>query len=130
MNFLETIWSIIVFSLFLGYLILLFHIIGDLFRDTSLSGWFKAIWIFFLLVVPLLTSLVYLIARGGGMAERSQAAYSAARQQTEDYVRQVAGTKSPVDQIVAAKTLLEQGTITEDEYQQLKAKALAQPGTA
>jgi hypothetical protein len=124
MNFLETLWSIIVFSLFLGYLILLFHIIGDIFRDTSLSGWYKALWIFFLLVVPLLTALVYLIARGGGMAERSQAAYSAARRETDDYVRHVAGTQSPIDQIVAAKSLLEQGTITEDEYQQLKAKAL------
>lgn len=125
MNFLETFWSIIIFFLFLSYLILLFQIVADLFRDSGMKGWAKAIWIFFLLVAPVVTALIYLIARGGGMTERSQAAARAVQQDTEQYLRSVAGTQSPADQIASAKALLDQGTITEDEYQQLKAKALA-----
>jgi len=110
-NFLEAVWSIIVLFLFLGYLVLLFHIIGDLFRDTSLSGWFKAIWIFFLLVVPFVTVLVYLIVRGGGMTVRTQNVASDARQDADEYARRAAGTQNPADQIVAAKALPDQGAI-------------------
>lgn len=125
MNFLETLWSIIIFFLFLSYLILLFQIIGDIFRDTTLSGGFKALWVFFLLVAPVITALIYLIVRGGSMAERNVRSANNAQRETEDYLRHVAGTQSPADQIAAAKSLLDAGTITDAEYAQLKVKALA-----
>ena len=64
MNFFETIWSIIIFCLFLSYLILLFQILVDILRDSSISGWIKAVWIFFLLVAPVITALVYIVVRG------------------------------------------------------------------
>lgn len=125
MNFLETFWSIIIFFLFLSYLILLFQIVADIFRDSTLSGALKALWIFFLLVAPVVTALIYIIARGNGMTERNIKAVTTAQHETEEYVRRVAGTTSPTDQIAAAKSLLDSGAINEAEYQQLKAKVLA-----
>ncbi|MGP9503298.1 hypothetical protein ACT3TS_13955 [Specibacter sp. AOP5-B1-6] len=125
MNFFETLWSIIIFCLFLSYLILLFQILVDILRDASISGWLKAVWVFFLLVAPVITALVYIIVRGGSMSERHVRAASTAQQETEQYLRRVAGTQSPADQIASAKALLEAGTITDAEYGQLKAKALA-----
>ncbi len=124
MNFLETLWSIIIFFLFLSYLILLFQIVADLFRDSKLSGWMKVLWIIGLVVLPFLTALVYIIVRGQGMTERSIAQINQAQKETEEYVRRVAHTQSPAEQIAAAKALLDAETITEDEYAQLKAKAL------
>lgn len=124
MNFLETLWSIIIFFLFLSYLILLFQIVADLFRDSKLSGWMKVLWIIGLVVLPFLTALVYIIVRGQGMTERSIAELNQAQKETEEYVRRVAHTQSPAEQIAAAKALLDAGTINEDEYAQLKAKAL------
>ena len=125
MQFFEVFWSITIAFFFLAYLILLFQIVADIFRDDSLSGWVKALWIFVLLVAPYISALVYLIVRGGGMAKRNHEAAAAAQQHTEEYLRRVAGTQSPADQIAAAKSLLDAGTITEAEYAQLKAKALA-----
>ncbi|MHA7306475.1 hypothetical protein ACX80E_14735 [Arthrobacter sp. TMN-49] len=124
MNFLETLWSIIIFFLFLSYLVLLFQIVADLFRDSALKGWAKAIWIFFLVVTPFITALIYIIVRGGGMTERSIASLNQAQQETEEYVRRVAHTQSPAEQIAAAKALLDAGAVTAEEYAQLKAKAL------
>ncbi|MGB7551106.1 MAG: PLD nuclease N-terminal domain-containing protein [Chromatiaceae bacterium] len=109
--------------LFVAYLIVLFHVIVDLFRDPELGGGFKALWIIGLLFIPVLTLLVYLLARGGGMAERERAVYTQAKSDADAYIRQVAG-KSPAEQIADAKALLDTGTINEAEYAQLKAKAL------
>ncbi|MEF2978391.1 SHOCT domain-containing protein [Subtercola sp. YIM 133946] len=109
---------------FIAYLFALFAIIGDLFRDHKLNGWFKAIWVLFLIFVPFLTALVYLIARGKGMAERSQKAAKQAETATNDYIRQVAGT-TPADDIAKAKALLDSGAITQAEYESLKAHALS-----
>ncbi|WP_430645331.1 SHOCT domain-containing protein [Agromyces sp. GXS1127] len=103
---------------------ILFSIIGDLFRDTTLNGWWKAVWIVFLIFVPFLTALVYLIARGNGMAQRNVTAAAEARQATDSYIQQVAGA-SPTDEIAKAAELRKAGTITDTEYEQLKAKALA-----
>jgi hypothetical protein len=124
-NFLETLWSIIIFFLFLSYLILLFQIVADIFRDSKLSGGYKALWIFFLLVAPVVTALIYIIARGNGMNERNLKAVTTAQQEAEEYVRRVAGTPGPAEQIASAKSLLDSGAITDAEYQQLKAKVLA-----
>ncbi|QKJ60444.1 SHOCT domain-containing protein [Serratia fonticola] len=122
-----TLWDILVttfsFFFFIAYLFILFQVVSDLFRDHQLSGFYKAVWIVFLLFIPLLTSLVYLIARGKGMAERHRAQVQKSVSATNEYIREVAG-KSPAEQISDAKKLLDDGVITESEYQQLKAKAL------
>lgn len=103
---------------------LLFSIITDLFRDTKLNGWFKAIWFIFLLFIPVLTALIYVIARGNGMAKRSAKAQAQAESATQDYIRNVAGN-SPADQIASAKQLLDSGAITKTEFDALKKKALS-----
>ena len=109
--------------LFVAYLIVLFHVVVDLFRDPELVGGYKAIWIIGLLFIPVLTVILYLLTRGGGMAERERAVYTQAKSDADAYIRQVAG-KSPAEQIADAKALLDAGTINEGEYAQLKAKAL------
>ena len=124
MDFWDFFWLLVWSFFFIAYLIVLFQIIADLFRDKDLSGWWKAVWIVFLIFLPILTSLVYLIARGRGMAERQVSAVAQAKQDTDAYIRQVAAA-SPADQIASAKSLLDAGAITPEEFAQLKAKALA-----
>ncbi|TFD28323.1 SHOCT domain-containing protein [Cryobacterium cryoconiti] len=128
MGFLEATWDVIWFFFwtfaFIAYLMVLFSIIGDIFRDSTLNGWAKAGWMLFLVFVPFLTALVYLIARGKGMAERQMQAAQRSQQATEQYVRSVAGSGGSADEIGKAKALLDSGTITPDEYAALKAKAL------
>lgn len=128
MNFWNSFWDIIWWFLwafvFIAYLFALFTIVVDLFRDTKLNGWWKALWLICLLFVPFLTALVYLIVRGGGMAERSQREAAQAQEATQSYIRSVAGS-SPADEIAKAKALLDDGTITQSEYEALKAKAVA-----
>lgn len=123
-SFWDFIWYTIVIFAFVAYLIVLWFIITDLFRDHKASGWQKAAWVIFLVIFPYLTSIVYLLAKGRGMAERQQAAAKEAKAATDSYIQSVA-TKSPAEQIADAKSLLDSGTITQDEYDALKAKALA-----
>lgn len=124
-TFWHFLWSTIVIFAFIAYLIILFNILTDLFwRDHQTSGWIKAVWVIFLIVFPYLTAIVYLIARGNGMAERARAAAQSAKKQTDDYIRQAAG-RSPAEEIAHAKELLDSGTITQAEFDGLKAKALA-----
>ncbi len=120
----EVLWLIVVSFAFIAYLLMLFFIIGDLFRDRQTSGWAKAAWIVLLFIFPLLTSLVYLIVRGKGMSERQAAAIDEAQAAQQRYIRETAGT-SPAAQIADARKLLEDGTISQAEFDQLKAKALA-----
>jgi hypothetical protein len=108
---------------FISYLFALFAVVGDLFRDRKLSGWWKAVWIIFLIWIPFLTLLVYLIVRGAGMGNRAEAVAKQQQAAADDYIRSVAG--SPSDEIARAKALLDAGTISADEYAALKAKALA-----
>lgn len=123
-SFWEFMWLIIWGFFLLSYLMILFQIVADLFRDRSLGGFSKAIWLIALIVVPMLTALIYVIARGRGMAERREAAGRQQQAEAEDYIRDVARI-SPADQIARAKALLSEGTITEAEFAMLKAKALA-----
>lgn len=118
--FLTTLWIALLFA----WLIVLFNILGDLFRDSELSGWWKAIWVLLLVFFPFITALVYLIARGKGMRERSMQTMQEMRSAQDDYIRQVAGT-DPSDQIAKAQGLLDSGAISPEEFQTLKAKALA-----
>jgi ABC-type multidrug transport system fused ATPase/permease subunit len=122
-NFWDLVQLLLSTFVLIVYLLILFQIIGDLFRDSELGGGFKALWIICLVVLPFLTALVYIIARGRGMAERQRASLARAKSDTDAYIRQVAG-KSPAEQIADAKALLDAGTISQQEYERLKAKAL------
>jgi hypothetical protein len=125
-SFGDVIWWFLWAFVFIAYLMALFAIIGDLFRDHTLNGWWKAVWVIFLIFLPFLTALVYLIARGKGMAERSQKEAKQYQAATDAYIRQTVGSgASPSDEIAKAKALLDAGTISQQEYDQLKAKALA-----
>lgn len=123
-SFWEFLWLILSTFFLLAYLIVLFQIIVDLFRDRSLGGFAKVLWIFALIFVPMLTALAYILFRGGGMGRRQVAAEQEARAEAESYIRTVAGT-SPAEQIARAHFLLKDGTITEQEFATIKAKALA-----
>ena len=125
-SFWDFFWFIISFFLLMAYLVVLFQILTDLFRDRETSGWLKAVWVFCLVIFPLITSLVYLIARGQSMAERNIAAVKAAQAGQEDYIRSVSGgASSPADEIGRAKALLDSGAISQQEFDALKAKALS-----
>ena len=123
-QFLDPVFLILSTFVFVAYLLVLFQILIDLFRDHELGGGFKALWIIGLIFLPVMTALVYIIARGRGMAERARAAAQRAKSDADAYIREVAG-KSPADQIAQAKALLDAGTINADEFARLKAKALA-----
>jgi hypothetical protein len=117
-------WFFWVF-VFVAYLMVLFSIIGDLFRDHTLNGWWKAVWIIFLIFVPFLTALVYLIARGSGMQKRAIAQAQELQEAQAAYIRSTAGTTSATDDIAKAKSLLDSGAISQAEFDTLKTKALA-----
>lgn len=125
-NFWNLIWFFVWAFVFISYLMVLFSIIGDLFRDRELNGWWKAVWLIFLVFLPFLTALVYLIARGKGMAERSHQAAVTTTVAAEDYIRRVAQT-SPSEEIAKAKALLDSGTITPEDFEMLKQRALGHP---
>jgi len=125
MSFWDIVWFIIISFAFVAYLMILFNIIADLFRDKSESGGMKALWMVCLIFLPFLTAIIYLIVRGPGMAERQGQAFNQARQAQDEYIKSVAGSSSPADQIAQAKALLDSGSITQDEYAAIKAKALA-----
>ncbi|WP_421740215.1 SHOCT domain-containing protein [Cellulomonas sp.] len=123
-TFAQWFWLMVWWFLFFAYLVILFQIIGDLFRDKELSGWLKAVWMIALVFLPFLTAFIYVVSRGRSMAERQTAAMVQAKEDTDTYIRGVAG-KSPASQISDAKALLDQGAIDEQEFATLKARALA-----
>ncbi|NDK92560.1 hypothetical protein GYA93_23835 [Gordonia desulfuricans] len=123
-SFWNFLWSMVIIFAFVAYLIVLWYIIADLFRDHKASGWSKAVWVVFLIIFPYLTALVYLLAKGKGMSERAQAAAVEYKKESDQYIKTVAGT-SPAQQISEAKQLLDSGAITPEEFEALKAKALA-----
>lgn len=124
----DSMWDIFWYTLtvfvFVAYLLVLFQIIGDLFRDRSMSGFVRVLWIIFLVVFPYLTAFVYIITRGRGIAERQAASRTAAKNAADEYIRDVAG-KSASEQIAEAKSLLDTGVIDAAEFATLKAKALS-----
>ena len=124
-SFGDLFWLLVWAFVFGCYLVVVFQILVDLFRDQDLSGWWKAIWVIFLIIAPILGALIYVIARGSGMAERHLAATGRGRE-VETYVPPpIISMSNPADQISSAQTLLDQGTITQAEFDQLKQKALA-----
>jgi predicted PurR-regulated permease PerM len=128
-SFIDIFWSVLWFFFLFIWIMILVHILTDLFRDHTLSGGMKTLWVLFLVFLPFLAVLVYVISRGKGMAERAAARQQQAQEQFDGYVRSVAttgeGTTSPADQIARAKQLLDAGTIDQAEFDRLKAKALA-----
>jgi len=117
-------WLLVWAFVFGCYLVVLFQIIVDLFRDQDLSGWWKAVWIVFLIIAPFLSVLIYVIVRGRGMAERHQA--EKGPREVDTYVPPpIIHMSNPADQIASAQTLLDKGAITQAEFDQLKQKALA-----
>ncbi|MFG1813654.1 SHOCT domain-containing protein [Kribbella sp. NPDC049174] len=126
MSFWDIVWFIVIAFAFTAYLMMLFSIVMDLFRDREASGLVKAVWLVALLFLPLLTALVYVIVRGRGMADRMVSSQAAAQKEQDAYIRQVASASaSPTDQIAQASALLDKGTISQSEFDSLKAKALA-----
>jgi Short C-terminal domain/Phospholipase_D-nuclease N-terminal len=110
---------------FVVYFWILITIIGDLFRDHEMSGWGKAGWIVVLLLIPLLGSLIYLIARGEGMRDRMVKEQADMRRHMDAYVRETAGTGSPADELAKLSDLKAKGAISDAEFEQAKAKILA-----
>lgn len=123
-NFWDIVWLMVWTFFFLAYLIVMFQIVVDVFRDGELGGGSKVLWIVGLIFLPVLTAIIYVIARGKGMAARQQASAQRAKADAETYIREVAG-KSPAADIAEAKALLDAGTITQAEFERLKAKALS-----
>lgn len=123
-------WDVLLWSLyffiFIMALFVWFRVLIDLFSDHSLSGWAKGIWAVFLIFVPWISAFVYLIARGKGMSERQMKQMAAAKAAQDDYIKSVAGAgKSPAEQISQADALLKAGTISQAEFDAIKAKALS-----
>ncbi len=124
MEFGEFLWSLLVIFFMIMYFMILFSVVIDLFRNHQMGGFAKALWILFLIFIPLISLLVYVIVYGKSMAQRQQAAVVEAQQEQDAYIKQVAGT-SPAEQIAQAQQLLSSGAISQEEFDKLKAKALS-----
>lgn len=124
MSFWDIVWFIVISFAFVAYLMVLFSILTDLFRDRDTNGWVKAAWIVCLIFLPFATALVYLIVRGRGMADRQMRDASEMKKQQDAYIREVAAQASPADQIAQARKMLDAGVISQPEYERLKEKAL------
>lgn len=121
----DALWTMIVFFLWIMWFWLLFAVFGDLFRRHDISGWGKAAWTIFVIILPFLGTFVYLIAEGKHMAERNVKQAQASQAQMDSYVRSVASSGGAAEEISQAKGLLDSGAITQAEFDQLKARALA-----
>ena len=125
MNFWSVVGSIFWFMILFAWIMLLFRIFGDLFGDHELSGWGKALWTVFLIFLPWLGALVYLIARGRSMNERALAQAQRNEQAFSQYVRQTAGTAtSTADELSKLADLRDRGTVSDEEFRHAKAKLL------
>jgi putative oligomerization/nucleic acid binding protein/phospholipase D-like protein len=122
---LEVFWTMLIFFGFVVWLWILFTVLADIFRRHDLSGFAKVLWIIFIVVLPYFGVFVYLIAEHEGMTERALSQQQAAQAQVDQYVKSVAGQADPAEQIAKAKQLLDSGTITQTEFDQIKQRALA-----
>ena len=122
---LEAFETILIFFGFVIWLWLLFTVFADIFRRSDASAWVKVLWIVLIILLPFLGVFIYLIAEHKGMSERAIKQEEAARSQMDQYVKSVAGDRGPAEQIANAKRLLDSGTITQAEFDQMKQKALA-----
>jgi hypothetical protein len=121
----DVMWTMFVFFAWILFFWMLFGVFGDLFSRHDISGWAKAGWTVFVIILPFLGIFIYLISQGKGMGERAQQRAQAQQAQVDDYVRSVATSGSPTEEIAKGKELFDSGAITQAEFDQLKAKALA-----
>jgi hypothetical protein len=121
---LQVFWSMIWFFLLFMWIMLVFRVFGDLFRDRETGGFAKVLWIIFIIAVPFLGVFVYLIARGHQMAEREVAAVQQQDQAAREYIRDAAGSASPADELARLADLKEKGHITDAEFAAMKAKVV------
>jgi Short C-terminal domain/Phospholipase_D-nuclease N-terminal len=124
---LNVFWTIIIVFAWVAWFWVLIIVISDLFSRHDIGGWAKALWMLFVIVVPFLGVFIYVISQGKGMGERRDKQVQASQQEFDSYVRQVAASDGPADQIAKAKQLLDDGTIDQAEFDRLKAQALAAP---
>ncbi|WP_127550192.1 SHOCT domain-containing protein [Actinoplanes sp. OR16] len=121
------------FFIFCAWFMCLFWLFGDLFRSKDIGGFGKTMWVLFLIILPLVGMLVYLIARGSGMQERAIAQAADMQERQEAYIRTVAGKseakRTPTEEIASAKSLLDSGTISQADFERLKADALGRTAT-
>lgn len=127
--FLNIFWTILIFFAWVIFIWMAITVLVDLFRRTDLSGWGKAAWVVFVIVLPFLGVLAYLIFNHDGMAERGGREAAASQAQFDDYVRKAAGTGGPASEIETGKQLLDKGVITQSEFETIKRKAIG-PATA
>ncbi|HEX3692220.1 MAG TPA: SHOCT domain-containing protein [Solirubrobacteraceae bacterium] len=123
--FLEVFWTMLIFFAFVVWIWILITVMIDIFRRHDTSGWVKVLWIIFIIVLPYLGVFVYLIAEHRGMSERAVKQQTEAKTEFDKYVQSVATQSDPTEQIAKAKQMLDSGTITPAEFEQIKAKALA-----
>jgi ABC-type multidrug transport system fused ATPase/permease subunit len=121
----QALLTVLEIFVFAAWLMILFTVISDLFRDHGMSGWGKAAWVVFLIFVPFLGTLIYLIARGGGMRERALAQQQEAQKQLDAYVRQTAGDGSAADELAKLAKLHDEKKLSDAEFEQAKAKIVA-----
>ena len=123
--FLDVFWTMLIFFLWVAWFIILFRVIGDIFRRHDIGGGGKVLWLIFVIILPFLGVFIYLIAESKGMDERSVERAQASQQQFDDYVRETASSGGAAAEIDKAKQLLDSGAITQAEFEAIKAKALA-----
>ena len=123
--FLDIFWTMLIFFCWVIWIWMVIGIFADIFSRHDISGWSKALWCVFIIVLPFLGVLIYLIANSNGMAERKMGQVQAQRAEFDDYVKNVAASSGPAAEIDKAKQLLDSGAITQAEFDALKAKALA-----
>jgi predicted PurR-regulated permease PerM len=123
--FLDVFWTMIVFFAWIVWISLMFHVFADVFRRHDIGGGAKVLWLLFVILLPFLGVFVYLISQSASMAERGQKQAMAAQSEMDDYVRSVAASSDPAEQIAKAKQLLDSGAIDQSEFDALKQKALA-----
>jgi phospholipase D-like protein/putative oligomerization/nucleic acid binding protein len=122
---LEIFWTILVFFAFVVWLMILFNVLGDLFRRHDTSGATKVLWIIFIVVLPYLGTFAYLLTQHNGMVERAQKQQQAAKASFDHYVQSVAVKPDPTEKIAKAHDLLDRGAINQAEFDQIKRQALA-----
>lgn len=122
----EIFWTILFFFVFVVWLMILFNVLGDLFRRHDTTGATKVLWILFIVVLPYIGTFAYLLTQHNGMVERAQKAQQEAKQSFDHYVQSVATTPDPTEKIAKAHDLLSRGAINQAEFDQIKRQALAE----
>jgi Phospholipase_D-nuclease N-terminal/Short C-terminal domain len=123
--FLDVLWTLVIFFLWIIWFMLLFRVIADIFRRRDIGGGAKTLWLIFVILLPFLGVFIYLIAEGHGIADRDVRTAQASQEQFDTYVKSVAGSSGAAAEIDKAKQLLDTGAITQAEFDAIKAKALA-----